>query len=254
MQVRSILACHATIETDSTANTDALSSLHPVALKHHLQPLLLLIGGTSGSGKSTVALELRNLLGLADNTQLLASDEIRDEMRLSYPKTHLIWRSTYNVADVICDGTEEAKRKVLEGFGAQSRLVEDEVASRIETPLLRTLVVEGVHVTPSFASQMSSVYPKQTMAFFLRVPDADDHRHRFELRGPKSTPSVTPVSNAADKYFHYFENIRCISDYITNDAAHYGYRVIDNCELGSALCIVLRSILDTLVSQQAESS
>lgn len=231
--------------------TDPNFSLRTAPLNPHLHPLLLLIGGTSGSGKSTVALELQNLLGLVDKKQLLSSDEVRDEMRHSYPKTHLIWRSTYNVADVLCDGTEESKKQVLDGFEAQSRLVEAEVASRIDTPLVRTLVVEGVHVTPLFAAKMSSTHPNQTMAFFLRVPDADDHRNRFVQRGPKSTPSVTPVSNAADKYFHYFDNIRCISDYITNGAAHYGYHVIDNCELGSALCVVLRSILDALVSQQS---
>ena len=218
-------------------------------LNRPVLPFILLIGGSSGSGKSTVALEIRKLLNLVDEKKLLQTDTIRDEMRHSYPKTHLIWRSTYNVADVLYDGTAETKKLILDGFDAQASLVKAEVASRLLTQFEAPLVLEGVHVTPDFANQIHSSYPQQTIAYFLRVPDATDHRYRFEKRGPKST-SITPVSNASEKYFHYFDNIRCISDYITREAEVCGYRVIDNCEFESALGIILRGIVELYMRQQ----
>lgn len=223
------------------------SSFSPVPLKRPLAHLIILIGGTSGSGKSTVASEVRTLLSVNEEPQLLASDEIRDEMRHSYPKSHLIWRSTYNVADVLYDGSAESKKRVLEGFEAQASLVKARVAKSINPPLRRSIVIEGVHITASFVAQINVEHPSIVIPFFLRVPDPVEHRHRFEKRGPKTAPSITPVSNASEKYFHYFDNIRCISDYITQDAEQCGYDVVDNDDLESVLCTVLRRIVDLQV-------
>lgn len=236
----------------SLSNHCPTFSSTPAPPKHPILPFALLIGGTSGSGKSTVALAAQKLLSVGGEKEFLQTDEIRNEMRLAYPKTHLIWRSTYNVADTLFDGSESSKRTVLDGFEAQAAMVEKVVFEKIPAHFAHPLVLEGVHVTPSFAEKLKAKIPLQCLAIFLRVPDANEHCRRLETRAPKSA-SVTPASDASHKYLHYFDNIRCISDHILSDAERLHYRVLDNCELQEALKIILQDLLDLLVSQQNDS-
>jgi 2-phosphoglycerate kinase len=218
---------------------------------------MIVVGGTSGSGKSTIASELLSRLGLVKKVQLLSSDELRDEMRPSYPPSHLIWRSTYNVTDTMFSGSVESKEKVLDGFKAQTGLVKDEMLKRLPEPLVDSLVVEGVHMTPDFVKQLCERYPLQVVPLFLRVPDPSEHRHRFETRGPKKVPihppldaTVAPMPSATSKYLHYFCNIACISEYIMSQSIKMGYPNIDNTNKDTSISLVVYEIMIVLKRQQ----
>jgi 2-phosphoglycerate kinase len=215
----------------------------------------VLIGGTSGSGKSSLAAELQKRLnGRARRWQIVSTDEIRQELRVSFPSSHLIWRSTYNITENVYDGTDKSKEKVIEGYLAQTSIVEKKlIDSFFPSPFSQLLLVEGVHITPRFAHDLGCKLPFQTFPVFLRVSDEQEHKHRFEVRGPKSTtPSMTDASIA--KYFHYFKNIKCISDYITAEADQHQLLVVDNSVLEDSVCLLLKAILKMLGHQYVTPS
>lgn len=156
---------------------------------------MLLIGGTSGSGKSTVASELMQRLGVV-REEIISTDSLREEMRHSYPKEHLIWRSTYNVTNVIYDGTESTREMVVGGLKAQVDTMKEELLRKIEKGFTHPLIVEGVHITPELASHLCHVYPKRVVPVFLLISDASEHKNRFAKRPPKSYASVDPIPSS----------------------------------------------------------
>ena len=170
------------------------------------------------------------------------------------------------------------------------------------------LVIEGVHITPHFIHRLNATFATSShniifFPVFLHVSDAEEHRHRFEKRGPKkdhsstsssslaqhssssscsggssaqhscsanssaqnssssSSPShstssssgtslasstSTSSSSTSTKYKHYFSNIRCISDYVIEQARGAGFLVIDNQDLSYTTSSILTALIERL--------
>ena len=118
------------------------------------EPLIILVGGASGTGKSTVCSELAYRLGIV-RTQ--STDMMREIIR-SYLAPHVVptlgfssfdaWRGLPVIAAL--DGKRKTDNPVIAGFLAQ----QSNVSSALEATIARALkerhdmIVDGIHVLP----------------------------------------------------------------------------------------------------------
>jgi 2-phosphoglycerate kinase len=188
------------------------------------RPLVVLLGGTTGVGKSTVATMLAGRLGI---TRVIATDVIRQVLRASFshefmPSVHV---SAFEAGGV--EGYEEQAEHVGTGVAA----IVERAASEA-----KPLIVEGVHVVPGrLDPELRSACV--VVEALLVVADEGLHRSHFWLRGP---------SRPAERYLAGFEEIRALQDHLTREAAAAGVQVIDNSNVDRALGALMELVLDTV--------
>jgi 2-phosphoglycerate kinase len=206
--------------------------------------LVVLIGGTAGTGKSTLATSLAHRLGI---TRLTATDMIRHVLR------------TFFASDVMPDvhySSFEARASVrlpeehddldLLGFRAQAEHVGSGVRAIIERALHeRTpVVLEGVHLVPGLLPR-ELLDRALVVQVVLVVPDESTHRSHFEMRGEAQARG--PVK----RYTESLPTIRKLQDYLVERAEREGVPVIANDTLDEALNALLGLVLEALAGVEA---
>jgi 2,3-bisphosphoglycerate-independent phosphoglycerate mutase len=196
------------------------------------RPLVLYIGGASGTGKSTVALELAPLLRIY---RINATDTIRQVMRMVFTRSILpaIHSSSFEVAPpsepgaaelgLHSPGDPEDLPRVIASFEEQALRVTVGIRAVVERAIAENLsiIVEGVHVHPAlvpFADLEGSAYQVPIMLASL---NEESHRSRFLAR------SRTGVRRA-ERYLENFRAIRTIHDHIVQEAERHDVPILDN--------------------------
>jgi 2-phosphoglycerate kinase len=203
------------------------------------RPLVVLIGGTTGVGKSTLATMLANRLGI---TRVIATDVIRQVLRAFFSHDFMpaVHYSAFEAGAALegDEATGDAADDELRGFEHQADSVGTAIAAIVEracaegTPLL----VEGVHVVPGCLDPELRARCVAVEAL-LTVEDAELHRGHFALRG-----SARP----AERYLEGFDAIRRLQDFLHARAREEGIAVIDNASADQALGRLMGLVLDTV--------
>ena len=117
-------------------------------------PLVIVIGGATAVGKSTVASNLAFRLGIR---HVFGTDIVREAMRSVIapdliPELHA---SSYNAWKYLRPWKTRLPDKVSLGFGGQARHVMAGVEGIVERGLTEgiSLIIEGVHACPQLLSQ-----------------------------------------------------------------------------------------------------
>ena len=181
---------------------------------------MLLLSGTTGVGKSTLATMAAHRLGI---TRVIATDVIRQVLRASFSRDFMpsVHSSAFEVD--------------MEGYAEQAEAVGTGVAAIVEracdegTPI----VIEGVHVAPGMLSPELADRCLVVEAVLV-VEDQDLHRAHFEARGDR---------RPAERYLARFDQIRHIQDHLTGKASALGVAVIDNANIDEALGRVMDLVL-----------
>lgn len=181
-------------------------------LNHLDRPLVLLLSGTTGVGKSTLATMAAHRLGI---TRVIATDVIRQVLRASFSRDFMpsVHFSAFEVE--------------MEGYAEQAEAVGIGVAAIVEracdegTPI----VVEGVHVAPGMLSEELTGRCLVVEAVLV-VEDPELHRAHFEARGER---------RPAERYLARFDQIRALQEYLGGKASERGVAVIDNANIDEAL-------------------
>src|SRR5207302_4001917 len=108
-------------------------------------PILLLIGGATGTGKSTVATEVAHRLGI---TRVTSTDFVRQTMRAFF--SHEFMPTIHYSSFEAGQGVPDADDPLVSGFLDQSRNVLVGVRAAIERALHVgwSMVLEGLHLVP----------------------------------------------------------------------------------------------------------
>ncbi len=210
-----------------------------LALQTLDKPIIILFGGTTGVGKSTVATEVAHRLGI---TRIVSTDSIREVLRTVFspelvPALHA---SSFEAGKTLRLPVPEEADPLIIGFREQTAVVTLGIKAAIKRAVQesRSLVMEGIHIVPGF---IDFVKDWQERAFIipviLSVKDEGFHRSRFYVREIE-----TDGDRSYERYRANFENIRQLGYYIEGLARQHGVTVVECEELDKTVAGVLESI------------
>src|SRR5207237_3633560 len=140
-------------------------------------PIVILIGGATGTGKSTVATEIAYRLGI---TRVTSTDFVRQTMRAFFSHEFMpaIHYSSFEAGIAF----PEADDPLVAGFLEQSRNVLVGVSASIERALQEgwSMVLEGVHLVPGLLQ--SNLENALVTACVLQISDETAHAQHFFSR------------------------------------------------------------------------
>jgi 2-phosphoglycerate kinase len=205
------------------------------------KPLIVLIGGAPGTGKSTLAAELGYRLGIR---RLVSSDAIREALRslVSLQLSPRLHESSYTAwRTELLPGEDEApgRKRVIRGYQSQAQQLSAALTAIIKRSIDESisLVIEGVHLLPG----LLSVTTKDALIvpMVLAVPDQERHQRYFELRDKQ-----TRKRRRKQGYLKYFTEIRIVHDFIIERALDKKVPVIQEQDAKASLEQALGYILE----------
>ena len=202
-------------------------------------PLILLVGGGTGTGKSTVATEVAYRLGI---TRVTSTDFVRQTMRAFFSQEFMptIHFSSFEAALGLSKAEEEESGDAaLLGFLDQTRNVLVGVEAALQRALDEgwSMVLEGVHLVPGMlATELERAVVIQCV---LAIHDEEIHRTHFWSRDVYSNGV-----RAGDKYLAGLPEIRSIQDYIVERARRNDVPVIENENVGETIGAVIELVLE----------
>jgi 2-phosphoglycerate kinase len=197
-------------------------------------PIIVLIGGGTGTGKSTIATETAYRLGI---TRVTSTDFVRQTMRAFFspefmPSIHF---SSFEAGRLLIDEPDPAVR----GFLDQTRNVLVGVKAAMDRALHEgfSMVLEGVHLVPGMLTPPEG--PALVVQCVLAIADPDEHAANFFTREAASE-GLRPL----EKYLEGLPEIRRIQDFIVDRADRAGVPVIENASVDAAIGEVLELVFD----------
>ncbi len=207
------------------------------ALQHLELPVLLLVGGATGTGKSTLATEAAHRLGI---TRVTSTDFIRQTMRAIFAREFMpsVHYSSFEAELGLSHADEDVADAPLLGFLDQTRNVLVGVEAAIDRSLTEgwSMVLEGVHIVPGMISvDRPDALVVQCM---VAISDEDAHRSHFWVRDA-ATDGLRPL----EKYLEGMTEIRMIQDTLLERARRFDVPVIENTSLDEAIGQMLDLVL-----------
>ena len=202
-------------------------------------PVILLVGGGTGTGKSTVATEVAYRLGI---TRVTSTDFVRQTMRAFFAKEFMpsIHYSSFEAGLGLTKAEEEESGDAaLLGFLDQTRNVLVGVEAAVQRAFDEgwSMVLEGVHLVPGMLS--TEIEGALVVQCVLAIHDEEIHRTHFWIRDV-SSDGVRP----GDKYLSGLPEIRMVQDYIVERARRHDVPVVENENVSDAIGTVLGLVLE----------
>jgi 2-phosphoglycerate kinase len=198
-------------------------------------PIIVLIGGSTGTGKSTVAAEVAHRLGI---TRVASTDFIRQTMRAFFSREFMptIHYSSFEAGEAVDEDVTGDPTVV--GFVDQCRHVCVGVEAAIHRSLTEgwSMVMEGVHLVPGLLPP--EVNGALIVPVVVEIADADVHRMHFHVRDA-STGGI----RAMDKYLEKLEDIRRIQTYVVARARREGVPVVENANVDRTIDQVIELVM-----------
>ena len=211
------------------------------SLREKKRSIVILLGGATGIGKSTVASEISYRLGIHS---IIGTDVVRELMRKMVSKDLLptLHTSSFTVWKDI-QVPSSYLSAVIYAFELQVSHVAVGVNAIVQRALTEgvSLLVEGIHLVPGY------IFPQDgaIFHFILTLPDRKEHVSRFHSRakGSKRPP---------EHYIREIDKIRQIQDHIVGRAHKHGVPVIENETPEGTVSQVLKVIYERLQKEAAE--
>jgi 2-phosphoglycerate kinase len=200
-------------------------------------PIIILIGGATGTGKSTVATEVAYRLGI---TRVTSTDFVRQTMRAFFSPDFMpsIHRSSFAAGMQLTSAEQEEVDPLLHGFLDQTRHVLVGVKASVDRALEEgwSMVLEGVHLVPGMLPPIEK--NALVVQCVVAIDNEETHAGHFWIRDLASDGM-----RALDKYLEHLSDIRYLQDYIVERAEREGVPVIDNREREKAIRAVMELVL-----------
>ncbi|MGH2907366.1 MAG: hypothetical protein ACRDKI_11450 [Solirubrobacterales bacterium] len=210
-------------------------------LDHLHKPLILMICGATGVGKSTLATMLAHRLGV---TRVTATDMVRQVLRAFFSNQFMpaVHYSSFDADHGVRINTTSGDALVA-GFERQVEQVSVGINALIERAVVErtSMVIEGVHCVPGVFEGLAQL-DAVVVQIVVAIDDEDLHRSHFLARGESQ-------KRAVERYLGAFGRIRKLQDYIVDRARREGVTVIDNSSLDAALVEVMNLVLETIEAE-----
>ncbi len=208
------------------------------------KPLIIYIGGASGTGKSVMATFLAGRLGI---NKITGTDTIREIMRLVFKRDLLPSLHNSSIkAGIGMPKTLDKSNRLIGGFCLQAQQVSVGVKAVVDRAVKEktSMIIEGIHLLP----YMQQILKEGTTRAYhipitLSLMNEKDHKNRFFERGKNNE------SRKIDPYLRSFENIRIIHEFCTSESEHYEIEVVDNEDFDETTNTLTQLIINTLQEQ-----
>ncbi|WP_458454706.1 2-phosphoglycerate kinase [Methanobrevibacter sp.] len=208
------------------------------SLRISKKPLIILIGGASGVGTSSMAFELANRLRLKN---LISTDMIREVMRkiVSKELSPVIHKSSFEAYEAIRTPSIRVD-SVIEGFISHVDVVNVGIEAIIERSVKEGIstIIEGVHVVPGFIRK-DLLENNNIIIFTLTVDDDETHMQRFYSRCRQPW-----VKRSLERYMDNFDTIRKTQMFLVEQAKIHNTRIINNVDINETIDIMVNDILE----------
>lgn len=208
------------------------------------RPLVVLLGGVTGVGKSTVATQIAARLGI---TRVVATDQVRQVVRAFFSHDFMpaVHHSSFDVARALGGRSVDGAHATVAGFLRQVEDITPGIDALLERAVSEDtpLVVEGVHLLPKPPDPELRRRAVVAQAL-LAVRDMDSHRAHFHMRGVQA-------SRPPQRYLEAFDRIRALQDYLIERAEEAGVAIVDETGLEPTLKRVLEVVLDAVGQEQS---
>jgi len=200
-------------------------------------PIILLVGGATGTGKSSVATDVAYRLGI---TRVTSTDFVRQTMRAFFSQEFMpaIHHSSFEAGRATADEDADGTEAVLDGFLEQTRDVLVGVQAAIDRALQEgwSMVLEGVHLVPGMLPR--TIEGALVVQCVLAISDAEAHAGHFWIRDTDSQGV-----RAYEKYLDAFDDIRLVQAYILGRARKHDVPVVENGDIEDAIGNVMELVL-----------
>ena len=146
------------------------------------QPVIILLSGTAGIGKSTIALMLAHLLNFQS---MIGTDSIREILRkvLSIELIPELHQSSYEAGKLLKHYRSSRFNATILGYIEQAKIVTVGVEALIKRALYegQNMIIDCVHLSPEFLSSEIINHPNIVFVM-LNLSDEMAHKSRFSLR------------------------------------------------------------------------
>ncbi len=192
-------------------------------LRQSTEPIVVLIGGATGVGTSTLAADVARRLNIQS---VIGTDSIREVLRraVSPDLLPILHKSSFQIQPEDIRMPVDDAETVLFGYRAQASQVSVGVEAIVERGLKEgtNLVIEGVHLAPEIILNRYRDHPN-VCSLVVYLSDEEAHRDRFHVRA-----LGTSMRRPAEEYLAYMREIRQIHDYIIESAGRSGIHTIEN--------------------------
>ena len=208
------------------------------SLRTSKKPLIILIGGASGVGTSSMAFELANRLRLKN---LISTDMIREVMRkiISKDLSPVIHKSSFDAYESIRTPSIRIDQ-VVEGFVSHVDVANVGIDAIIERSVKEGIstIIEGVHIVPGFIRE-DLMENNNIIIFTLTVDDEESHKQRFYSRCRQPW-----VKRSLERYMDNFSTIRKTQKFLVEQAKIHDAPIINNEEINETIDIMVNNILE----------
>ena len=198
-------------------------------------PIVVLVGGGTGTGKSRVATEIAYRLGI---TRVTSTDFIRQTMRAFFSEEFMpsIHFSSFEAGAAVPD----VEDPTLTGFLEQTRNVLVGVRAVIERALHEgwSMVLEGVHLVPGMVPVVEGALAVQCV---LEIDSEEVHESHFWVRDG-ATDGLRP----RQRYVDALDDIREIQRFIAGRARRNDVPVIENSDIDATIASVMELVLTSV--------
>jgi 2-phosphoglycerate kinase len=197
-------------------------------LRETTEPIVVLIGGATGVGTSTLAADVARRLNIQS---VIGTDSIREVLRraISPDLLPILHKSSFDIKPEDIRMPVDDGDMVLFGYRAQASQVSVGVEAIVERGIKEgtNLVIEGVHLAPEIILERYKDHPN-VCPLVVYLSDEEAHRARFHIRA-----LGTAMRRPAEEYIVHMEEIRQIQDYILRSAIRCGIYAVENLSIES---------------------
>jgi 2-phosphoglycerate kinase len=209
------------------------------------RPLLLLIGGTTGCGKSTVATEIAHNL---DIVRTQSTDMLREVMRIMIPKRLLpvLHQSSFTAWQALprasTDEGINSETNLMTGYFSQSELLSVSTEAVVNRALHErvSLILEGIHIHPNLLERIPRDADAAVVMVMLGVLKQGQLKKQIRGRG-----ALIP-KRRAKRYLKYFDDIWCIQSNLLAEADNCQVPIVINDNKERVLREIMRIIVSSL--------
>lgn len=205
-------------------------------------PLILLIGGTAGCGKSTIATALASRL---DIVRTQSTDMLREVMRMMIPKRLLpvLHESSFNAWQALpaaqVASADDQVNLLIAGYQTQAELLSVPCEAVMQRAVKEkiSLLLEGVHIEPSLLKMVPADSSAVVVHIMLAVLKQKELKKRIKGR------NLMVPERASIKHPATFQDIWRLQEHLLDEADQADMAIVQNMEKEATLREIMKIVM-----------